>query len=195
MNVDLFLSQLEESRQREQAAAHAGFVMPPGLQLPAALEIAIEHRWLIAPVRGCSSYALSNARVGWPTSCRDQINFWYATHLDVNWMVQTGAKSGLMALEIDTRYVHLVLVHLAGSDNSWRRSLQYASCGKWMVLFSHVPGMRTVGERYLGLRLHAGDAIYLPPFVNMDGIRIEYAEQYAPVLAPPEWLVSAFQPK
>jgi hypothetical protein len=61
----------------------------------------------------------------------------------------------------------------------------------WFVLFAYAPGMRTVGERYLGLRLHAGDPIFLPPSITPDGIRTDYFDSSATVFPAPEWLVSA----
>jgi hypothetical protein len=106
-------------------------------------------------------------------------------------MLATGAKSGVMALEIDPRCIRNARVYLAHDDDSWHRSLRFAYQGMCLVLPAHAPGMRTVGERYLVLRLHAGDPIFLSPSITPDGIRTDYFDSSATVLPAPEWLVSA----
>lgn len=192
-NVDMFLSQVENSRRLMQAEACRGFVMPHELQLPSALDIALEHRWLIAPVDGRSNYALHSGRTFVPSREREEIEYWYAHNLDANWIVQTGARSGVMALEIDPRYICNALVYLAAEDDSWQRTLRFPYRGMWFALFAYSNGMRTVGERYLGLRLHAGDPIFIPPSVTLDGIRSDYADSGAPLLPAPKWLINAMQ--
>lgn len=125
-NIDTFLSRFEKSRRFVRTEACRGFVMPHELQLPAAFEIALDHRWLIAPVNGRSNYALHSARTIVPTSEREQIEYLYAQNLGANWMIETGAGSGGMALEIDPTYIHNALVCLAHDDDSWHRSLRFA---------------------------------------------------------------------
>jgi hypothetical protein len=192
-DVDTFLSQLAETRRLAQAAPD-GFVMPAELELPSDLELAIGRRWLIAPIHALSKYALSLPNSFVPSCSRKQIEYWYAQHLEANWVLQTGPQSGVVSLEVDPRYVRLALLHLARGDDSWRRTLRFAHCGKWQVLFGYANGLRTVGERYIGLRLHCGDLIYAPPSMTPDGIRVEFVDPHAPVLPAPDWLISAMHP-
>lgn len=193
-NVDRFLSELADSRQRTQTAACAGFTMPADLELPPDLELALSYRWPIFLARGCSSYALSLPRLSWPTHDRRVIESLYARNLDLNWALQTGRNSesgGVMSLEIDPRYTRMALTHLARGEESWQRTLRFAHRGKWQVLFRYVEGMRTVGERYIGLRLHAGDSIFIPPSISDIGVRLEYADPSAALLPAPDWVIDA----
>lgn len=195
-NVDRFLSDLADSRRRAQAAACAGFTMPVDLELPPDLELALGYRWAIFLARGCSSFALSRPRLSWPTHDRSVIESLYARNLDLNWALQTGHDSesgGVMSLEIDPRYIEMALAHLAHGDDSWRWTLQFAHQGRRQVLFGYAEGMRTVGERYIGLRLHAGDPIFIPPSMDAIGARLEYEDPRAPVLPAPAWLLDAMR--
>jgi hypothetical protein len=196
-NVDRYLSELADSRLRAQAAACAEFTRPADFELPPDLELAIGYQWPIFLAQGCSSYALSRPRLSWPTHDRKVIESLYARNLDLNWALETGNYSecgGVMSLEINTRYIRMALTHLACGDDSWQRTLRFAHRGKWQTLFRYAEGMRTVGERYIGLRLHAGDAIFIPPSIMDQGLRLEYADPSAPVLPAPDWLVDAMSP-
>lgn len=195
-NVDRFLSELANSRMRAQAAACAGFTMPADLERPADLELALSYRWPIFLARGCSSFALSQPRLSWPTHDRKVIESLYARNLDLNWALETGynsESSGAMSLEVDPRYIQMALTHLARGDDSWRRTLRFAHRGRWQVLFEYAAGMRTVGERYIGLRLHAGDPILIPPSMAAIGVRLEYEDPRASVLPAPAWLLDAMR--
>lgn len=196
-NIDRFLSGLADSRLRAQAASCAGFSMPEDLELPSDLELALGYRWPIFLARGCSSYALTLPPLSWPTNDRKVIEYLYAHNLDANWAVQTGRHSdsgGVMSLEVDPRYTRMALTHLAHGDDSWQRTLRFAHRGKWHVLFGYAEGMRTVGERFIGLRLHAGNSIFVPPSISDMGVRLEYADPRAPVLPAPAWLIDALGP-
>lgn len=99
-NVETFLAELAESRQREQAAARAGFMLPADLCLPAELETAIEHRLPIAPMLACSPYAPRSARAGFPSCDRDQIEYWFARYSpETNWVLEVGEESGIVAIQ------------------------------------------------------------------------------------------------
>jgi hypothetical protein len=192
-DVATFLAEVSESRRREQAVARAGFLAPPDLCLPRALEVALDHRWLISPVRGCSDYALHSARVGVPCRDREQVKYWFAHYPEANWMLATGEDSGVLALEVDPKLSRYALDYLAGEDRSWQRTLRFAVHGRWQVLFAHAAGLRSLVGRYPGLRLHAGDSIYLPPLCTLDGIKIDYANPHAPLLPVPDWLHQAMR--
>ena len=196
-NIDRYLSELAESRLRAQAAACAEFATPAEFQLPPALELALGYQWPIFLAQGCSSYALSRPRLSWPTHERKVIESLYARNLDLNWALQTGAypeSGGVISLEVDPRYTWMALTQLSFGDDSWKRTLRFAHRGKWHVLFEYAAGMRTVSERYFGLRLHAGDPILIPPSISDMGVRLEYADPRAPVLPAPGWLVNAMSP-
>jgi len=194
-DVATFLAEVSESRRRDQTAARAGFVASPDLCLPRALDVALDHRWLISPVRGCSEYALRSARVGVPCRDREQIEYWFAYYPDANWMLQTGEESGVLALEVDPKLSRYSLAYLAGEDRSWQRSLQFAVHGRWQILFAYAAGLRSLVGRYTGLRLHAGDQIFVPPLRTLNGIKIEYANPHAPLLPVPDWLYQAMRGK
>jgi hypothetical protein len=100
-DVATFVAEVAESWRREQITALAGFVTPPDLCLSRALEIALEHRWLIAPVRGCSAWVLNSSDVDLLSRERVQIEDWLVEYgRDTNWMLRTGKESGVVAIEV-----------------------------------------------------------------------------------------------
>jgi len=188
-DVQRFLAKVAASRRGTQAASHVGFTSPPGLRLPPALESAIDHKWLIAPVLGRTAYALESARVDLPSAEREQIEYWAATYPDTNWLLHTGAESAVVALEIELRLARHSLAYLAADDWSWQRTLHFAVQGRWRVLFECVPGLPSL-DGYPGLHLHKSGPILIPPSRMPSGIELVYADPLAPLL-PAAWLRKA----
>jgi hypothetical protein len=186
-DVATFLTEVAESRLCAQIAARAGFVVPPDLCLPRALELPIKHRWLISPVLARSEYAVHSARIGVPTSEREQIEYWFVRYgAEANWLLETGA--GVIALEIELSLARHSLAYLAGDDWSWQRSLHFAVLGKRHVLFEYGGGL-TLPVRYPGLRLHSSNSpILIPPSKTPSSIELRWANLHAPLLPPPNWL-------
>jgi hypothetical protein len=188
-DVSTFLAEITESRRREQAEARSGFVMPSDLSLPPALEVALSHRFLLTPVLARSALALNSARAGVPSRERDQIEYWFSLYGDdANWIIETG-EAGVFSLEIDLRLARYSLAHFAGDDRSWQRSLHFAACGKWHVLFEYAAEFPSL-RGYPGLSLHSGDSILVPPSRTPSGIELVYAAPHAPLLSA-DWLRKA----
>ncbi len=188
-DIGHFLARIDEIRRREQITTRAGFVAPPGLQLPPALEVAIKHGFPISPIPALSDYAPISARVGVASSEREQIEYWFARYgSDAQWLVETGES--VVSLEIELRLAMQSLAFLAGDDRSWQRTLHFANRGLWFVLFKYAPGLLSFNDRYPGLRLHVGDSILIPPSRTPSGIELVYADPQAPLLSA-DWLRNA----
>lgn len=187
-DINAFFLTLGENRRSAQAAACAGFIAPPDLQPPPALEAAIRHNLPIAPLLARSAYAPRSARVGLPSSAREQIEYWLAAYPKANWTLQTGAASGVAALEIEPDLATYSLDYLAGEDCSWRRTLHFTTGPRWFYLFGHVASIQRLPGCYEGLRLHSVDAILAPPSLTLAGEELRYADPRAPLLAAPDWL-------
>jgi hypothetical protein len=100
--VDDFLAEVASSRLDTQIEERKAFRAPPGFELPCALEVALRHRWQIAPVLARSELAVNSASGGVPSSDCEQIEYWLARYPEANWSLVTGPASGVTALEIET---------------------------------------------------------------------------------------------
>jgi hypothetical protein len=110
------------------------------------------------------------------------IEYWFSLYGDdANWLTATG-EAGVVSLEIDLRLARHSLAHLASDDHSWQRSLHFAACGKWHVLFEDTAGFPSL-RGYPGLSLHSGDSILVPPSRTPSGIELVYADPHAPLLS------------
>jgi len=189
-DVSTFLAELTESRRTAQAAERVGFLPPSGLVLPQALEVALRHRFLLSPVLARSRLASNSSRVGVPSNDRAQIEYWYSRHgSDANWLMETGASTGIFVLELDPNLSWHALAHLVGDNLSWQRPLQFTAHGKRHVLFEYVRGMPSLGG-YSGVRLHSGSSILVPPSRTPSGIELVYADPHAAPLSA-DWLRNA----
>ena len=189
-DVDTFLTQLAESRQREQAAACAGFALPPDLCLPTELETAIEQRLPIAPMLACSPYASRSARVGLPSCQRRQIEFFYSRYgaeSNCNWVLEAGEESGIVAIRMALGFYKLPF---KGSEEyqALKRTLRVQAKTTSYALFRIPPGRRLSTAWFYGLCWHT--LIPLPPsrLVRESGEEIvfTYDDPGAPLLTAPE---------
>ena len=188
-NVDTFLAELAESRQREQAAARAGFMLPPDLCLPAELETAIEHRLPIAPMLACSPYAPRSARAGFPACDRDQIEYWFARYGadGTNWVMDLNEESSIVAIRTGLWYCKLPF---AGPEEylALKRTLRVRAKTASYALFRIPPGKKLSTAWFHGLCWHTW--IPLPPsrLVGESGEEtvFTYEDPGAPLLTAPE---------
>jgi hypothetical protein len=186
-DVSTFLAEITHSRRTAQAAERSGFVSPPGLVLPEALEVALRYRFLLSPVLAHSRLASHSARVGVPSNDRAQLEYWYSQHgSDANWLMETGAPSRVVVLEVDPNFGRHALAHLVGDSLSWERTLHFAAHGKWHFLFEYARGLPSF-RGYPGVRLHAGSSILVPPSRTPYGIELTYADPHAALLSA-DWL-------
>ena len=182
-DVSTFLAEVTESRRTAQAAERSGFVPPRGLVLPEALEVALRHRFLLSPVLACSRLASTSSRVGVPSNDRAQIEYWYSRHgSDANWLMETGASSGIVVLELDPNLSMHALAHLVDDNLSWQLPLQFAAQGKRHVLFEYVQGLPSL-RGYSGVRLHSGSSVLVPPSRTPSGMELVYANPHAAPLS------------
>lgn len=189
-NVETFLAEVADSRRREQAAARAGFVLPPDLCLPADLETAIERQLPIAPMLALSTYAPRSARVGFPSYERGQIEYWYSRYgaeCNCNWVLEPCEESGIVAIRMSIGFYKLPFKgpeeHLA-----LKRTLRVQTKTASYALFRIPPGRKLATARFDGLCWHKW--IPLPPSRLEDeyGEEIEftYVDPSAPLLPAPE---------
>jgi hypothetical protein len=187
LDASTFLTELAESRRREQAATRADFELPQGLELPRALEISLAHHLYIQPTLALSPLAGHSARIGVPSCEREQIEFWYARYGDeANWLLDLG-ESGIAAVEIELPLAWHSLLLLTRNDDSWRRSLQFIAYGKRQILYRCTGGRPFIDNRYHGLRLHASGSILIPPSYSRrhGGLQFKNESRLFPT---PEWL-------
>ncbi len=189
MSIDAldFLAKLQKQRRRELASALAHFLPPPGLQLPEALEAAIRNQLMIQPILARSELASRSSIVGIPSADRLAIEFWYSQYgPDANWLMETGASSGVVALEVDPNLARYALTHLISDPLTCQRTLHFEANGKWQVLFEYVADLPPI-QSSPGVRLHSGSSILVPPSRTPSGVELVYQNPRARLL-PADWL-------
>lgn len=186
-DVSIFLAELAEFRRIAQSTERSGFIPPLDLILPEALEVALRYRFLLSPVLARSRLASYSSRVGIPSNDRAQIEYWYSQHgSDANWLMETGASSGIVVLEIELNLARHALAYLVSENLSWQRTLHFAAHGKWHVLLEYVRGLPSL-RGYSGVRLHSGSSILVPPSRTPSGVELTYADPHATLLSA-DWL-------
>lgn len=149
----------------------------------------------IAPALAHSKYSSARAHVGIPTSSPDLIAQAAAQQRDCNWTLHIGA-SGVVVLEIDTRIGYAPLSVLCrNSFGRWTKTLQFRDDTSRFLLFREAGRrVRFLGQRYRGLKIHAGNAfIFVPPswFVSDrlgSSRRLVYIDPDAPLVDAPDWM-------
>lgn len=185
-DASIFLADVLESRRAAQAAERAGFVPTSGLVLREALEVVLKHHFLLSPVLARSQLATNPARVSVPSNDRAQIEYWYSLYgSDANWWMETGASSGVVALEVDPNLARYVL----DDNSSWQRTLRFVVGSRWHFLFEYASGLPRL-RGYPGLCLHAGDSILVPPSRTLSGVELVYEDLHASLLSA-DWLREA----
>jgi hypothetical protein len=181
-DVKTFLAELDEKR-RSQTNGPAAYVPPPFLD--PALEIALRHSWLIAPINGHSKLSFYWDRVGSPSRDRQEIDFLVDQYINLNWALELEA-SGVVGLEIEPGLSWQSLTVLTGDECEWQRTLHFAAGNRWNVLFAYASGLRSL-KGFPGLRLASG-SILIPPSHTPSGIEMKWADPCAPLLPAPAWL-------
>ena len=184
-DVQTFLAELAQKRDGAQVETRARYVPPP--LLDPALEVALNHRWRIWPINGHSRAFLFLESRRSPLSTRADVELLVDTYINLNWALETGEGSGVIALEIDDR-ARCTLAELTNADDEWDQgTLRFAVGSRWFLLFQYAAGLRTL-KGCEGLRLHTdGDEILIPPSRTSRGIRIPWFEPEAPLLPSPSW--------
>ncbi len=183
-----FLAEVASSRLETQIEERKAFRAPPGFELPSALEVALRHRWQIAPVLARSELAVNSASGGVPSSDREQIEYWLARYPEANWSLVTGPSSGVTALEIETKSASSRLADFTEDEGDWTRTLRFTSGSRYFLLFASIAGLQSLAV-YPGLRLHTRTRILIPPSRLPNGDQLAYADSHALLLAPPNWLL------
>ena len=183
-----FLAEVASSRLESQIEERKAFRAPPGFKLPSALEVALRHRWQIAPVLARSELAVNSASGGVPSSDREQIEYWLARYPEANWSLVTGPASGVTALEIETTSASSWLADFTEAESDWTRTLRFTFGSRCFLLFASNAGVQSLAV-HLGLRLHTRTGILIPPSRLLNGDQLAYADSHAPLLAPPNWLL------
>ncbi len=163
--------------------------------LDPSLVRAAQLEFVIAPVLTHSKYSSARAYVGTPASHLEMIAQAAAQHPECNWTLHVGA-SGIVVLEIDTRIGYAPLSVLCrNSFGRWTRTLQFRDDVSRFLLFRGAGRrVRFLGQRYRGLRVHAGNAfIFVPPsWYVSDRLgssrRLAYIDPNAPLVDAPDWL-------
>lgn len=189
-NVETFLAELADSRRREQAAARAGFTLPPDFCLPAELETAIKHQLPIAPMLALSPYAPRSARVDFPSCERGQIEYWYfryGAECNCNWVLEACEESGIVAIRTAIGFNKLPF---KGPEEylALKRTLRVQTKTASYALFRVPPGRKLATARFDGLCWRQW--IPVPPsrLEDEDGekIKFTYVDPGAPLLPAPE---------
>lgn len=175
------------------ASSSAGSFEPADLD--SSLVRAAQLGLAIAPTLAHSKYASARAYVGCPSSDLDLIAHAAAQHHECNWALDIGA-SGIVVLEIDTRFGYAPLSVLCrNSFGRWTKTLQFRDDTSRFLLFRGAKRrVRFLGQRYRGLKIHAGNAfIFIPPswFVSDrlgSSRRLVYIDPHAPLMDAPDWI-------
>jgi hypothetical protein len=186
--VDDFLAEVAFSRLETQIEERKAFRAPPGFELPSALQVALRHRWQIAPVLARSELAANSASGGLPSSDGEQIEYWVTRYPEANWSLVTGPASGVTALEIETRFTSSWLADFTEDEVDWPGTLRFTSGSRWFMLFASNPDFQSLAI-YPGLRLHTRTRILIPPSSLPNGDELAYADSRAPLLDPPNRLL------
>ena len=165
------------------------------VDLDQSLARAAELEFVLSPVLAHSKYSSARAYVGTPTSDLNLIAEAAAQHPECNWTLNVGA-SGIVVLEIDTRIGYAPLSVLCrNSFGRWTRTLQFRDDTSRFLLFRGAGRrVRFLGQRYRGLKIHAGNAfIFIPPswFVSDrlgSSRRLVYIDPHAPLMDAPDWM-------
>lgn len=178
-------------------ASSASFTTGPfdPADLDPSLVRAAELELVIAPALAHSKYASARAYVGTPTSNLDLIAAAAAQNRECNWTLNVGA-SGVVVLEIDTRIGYTPLSVLCrNSFGRWTKTLQFRDDVSRFLLFRGAGRrVRFLGQRYRGLKIHAGNAfLFIPPswFVSDrlgSSRRLVYIDPNAPLVEAPDWI-------
>lgn len=183
-----FLFELNEKRRREQTESPALYVPPPFLH--PALEIAIQHRFLISPAIKLTPRANSWQSIGRPSRDRGQIELWVDTWIGLGWLLEACSPSladssdGVIALEADSDLAKYSLAELT-DEWEWQETLRFAHGSRWILLFRYAPRLRSLAG-YPGLRYLTG-SILIPPSWTSSG-ELTYAPG-ASLLSAPNWLL------
>lgn len=191
-DVNAFIAELHESRLRAQAAARAGFLKQPDLSLPPDLEVAIEHQLPIAPMPALSLYAPRWARVGVPSSEREQIEYWYASYgTDTNWVLELSEQTRIIAIRMGLGVFPYLFLR-RGEYQSLERTLRVESQKLSYALLAIPPGARPLQRCARGL--YWKTLIPLPPSrVVLDsgrGVELAYHDPRARLLVAPESILT-----
>jgi len=178
-------------------ASSASFTTGPfdPADLDPSLVRAAELELVIAPVLAHSKYSSARTYVGCPASSIDRIAEAAAQHRECNWTLHVGA-SEIVVLEIDTRIGYAPLSVLCRNRfGRWTKTLQFRDDVSRFLLFRGARRrVRFLGQRYRGLKIHAGNAfIFIPPswFVSDrlgSSRRLVYIDPHAPLMDAPDWM-------
>lgn len=184
-DVKTWLAERAAERGRAQVEACAGSAARPFPD--PALEVALNHRWRIAPIHGHSALSFYWDRVGSPSRTRADIELLVDTYINLNWALETGEESGVVALEIDDRARYALAERTDGEE--WDQgTLRFSVGSRWFLLFQYAAGLRSL-KGFPGLRLHTdGAEILIPPSRTPSGDLILWFDPEAPLLPPPSWI-------
>jgi len=127
------------------------------------------------------------------TTDRSQIIKWWNKNPDANIAIRTGKKSGIVALDIDTKSNGFEsLDALQNTFELLPETLTSITGGKGRhICFSHPGGrIKTRSNLFEGIDVRAdGGYIIAPPSLHLSGNAYQWADIDSLLVAPPEWLL------
>jgi hypothetical protein len=166
------------------------------IELDSTLTLAIQRGWHIAPVLARSKYFRPSALAGYPTRDLIQLSHWVREYSECgcNWVVETGAKSGLLVLEFTYDIGREMVRYLCEDDWSFRSTLQFTDHNARFVCFRYSgQQIRILGDDFPGVYIHLGKCLLMPPSQTAMDFQISFLNPMAKLLDLPDWLLDARQ--
>jgi hypothetical protein len=191
-SAEKFLENLKAEHLPALSQPLSSGIDAPGVEIPSSLTSALKRGWPIVPVLAQSKYFSSKALAGHPTRDSVQVREWWRQYFEngVNWATELGARADLLVLEFDYEVGHRILPHLCGGDLSWRKTLQFTDAHARFACFHYTAQrLRSLGEKYQGVRVHTRNFILIPPSTYSTGEEVSYLNPGSKVLEAPDWLL------
>jgi hypothetical protein len=161
----------------------------PTTILPSEIEFAASHGLKLVPIQSLSRFAsTARKRIGHPTADIVQLRSFAAESPRCNWAMATDE---VIALEYNPELGRHSLCELCDGDwDGWRDTLQFRSGATHFLLFRQIEQRpRILGLRSVGLRLHSGDMVLVPPSRFLTGPQLTWLDLSAAIVEIPWWLV------
>ncbi len=161
--------------------------------LTPALARAVRECWRMAPVAAHSRHAsLKSSCLAEPTNDPEEIIRW-ASIQNVNWCVETGRRSGLVVLEVNHETGLDLLAELCGDSwDGWLGTLKFQDHLSTHFLFRYEgQRVRFLPSQFEGLKIHAGNLLFLPPCWFVSAPPLAYSDLNASLLDCPAFLLDS----
>ena len=165
--------------------------------LPQQVSRAAELGWCLHPLKPHDKTPLLTEWPARATSELQQLIRWQADYPDCNWGIVTGAKSGLLVVDLDgedgLNWLKARVDDGEALPESWA-----VRTGRGLHLYFALPrnvAIRTsTGKVATGVDIRAERGyVVAPPSLHPSGKRYEVVDESCPLSPPPEWLLRTIQ--